>query len=876
MGPLAHLLDSPAASRLGETLLHFTWQGAVVALIAVAVLAAMRRRGAAAARYAALLALLGMMVACPVATFAWITGERGAAPTQTAESGYAPASTQGPAHVPPRDTLWADADAVPGARELQHNGNAINSAPPVALAHAAPADTSEPAEDAAPTSLAPMSPAALVSRPAAIPGVGSWTIETREPRSAVHGIEYSPDGRYLATAGGDGTIRIWDSSTKRLVRALLGHWATTFRVEWSPDGTKLASTSMDKTVRLWDAESGRLLHTLGGHTNWVEGLTWSPDGTKVASTSWDRTVRIWDVDAGRELRSLSWERDLDPAVRRFITDARARPIGVAWSPHGTTLAAGGTDNVVVLWDPVTGQELRRLQGHEREVDALAWSPDGTMLASSGEDNTVRLWRAATGELLKTMSGHQNFVRTIAWSPDGEQIASGSHDGTVRLWDVQTGEQLRTMEGQSGHVWDVDFSPDGKTLVAGGHNFAGRFWNPTTGALEETIEGHPDRLQSVAFSPNGEMLAMASLDYTVRIWETGSARLKRSFVPFPSFAFTRHLFGLAFAPVAWSPDSSVLVFANDDGSVRLWDVKRDELSRTLRTQASRVVSLAWSPDGTLVASGGSDGAARVWDAQSGQALRAFEGHEDEVRGLAWSPDGKALATAGGGTLRIWDTETGEVQRSLEGHQGAIYALAWSPNGRFLAAGGSGGRRLPTGEYNYTAWIWDPAEGKVLHALTGHAFWIRDLAWSPDSRTLASVCRDNGQVRLWDPESGRLRGTLPGQAKHLHALSWSSDGGTLAIVPQASTVRLWDMNERKRRGALVMLRGGEGVSFSADGHYRGKQGVDDELVYVVQTDDGQEMLTPDEFAARYSWKNDPERVRLHVPPGRASGEESGEGK
>ena len=510
---------------------------------------------------------------------------------------------------------------------------------------------------------------------------------------------------------------------------------------------------------------------LGGHTDTVLSIGFSPDGLTLASGGHDEIIRLWDAETGALLNTLeghtSW---ID---------------SVAYSPDGRTLASGSHDRTIRLWDVKTGALLNTLEGHTGVVNSVAYSPDGRTLASGG--STIRLWDVKTGALLNTLEGHTGpGVSSVAYSPDGRTLASGG--STIRLWDAETGAPLNTLEGHTRYVSSVAYSPDGRTLASGSDDRTIRLWDVKTGTLLNTLEGHTSWIDSIAYSPDGRTLASGGHDDTIRLWDVKTGTLLNTLEGHTVRVYS----------IAYSPDGLTLASGGYDEIIRLWDAKTGAPLRTLG-HTDRVFSVGFSPDGRTLAGSG-DNTIRLWDAKTGAPLRTLEGFW--VQSVAYSPDGRTLAS-GGSTIRLWDVKTGTLLNTLEGHTHTVFSIAYSPDGRTLASGGG-----------HTIRLWDVKTGALLNTLEGHTRYVSSVAYSPDGRTLASGGRHT--IRLWDAKTGTLLNTLEGHTHTVFSIAYSPDGRTLASGSDDRTIRLWDV----KTGTLLNTLEGhtswiDSIAYSPDG-------------------------------------------------------------
>ena len=647
----------------------------------------------------------------------------------------------------------------------------------------------------------PDSPAARYAMltAARLPGTGILTSDG----ASVNAVAYSPDGKILATGSGDGIARLWDVATHQQIGVPLGTFSHARLIEsmaFSPDGKTLAVASKDGVVRLWDVATHQLIGTpLTGDASPIYSIAFSPHGDLLAAGHSDGIVQLWNVASGQQAGA-----PLAPHAGTVNS--------VAFSPDGTMLAtdcySASGRSTVQLWDvnsrqpiggPLAEQALVSSVLGSLTVYHVAFSPDGTTLAGGGSDGLVQLWnvtsRKETGSLF---TDGISTITSVAFSPDSELVAAGDGQGVAQMWDVASQQRIGIpLTADTRPIESMAFSPDGKTLATGSTDGTARLWDVNVDDNDPigfvTAGTRPAR--SVAFSPDGKILATGDYDDTARLWDAATQQeLGRPLVGDHAEVMAE----------AFGPDGKILATASHDGTVRLWDVATGrQVGATLVGHAGALWSMAFSPDGKTLATGTGDATVQLWDVATGRqtgTLRAASA----VNSVAFSPDGTMLvAGSSGGTTQLWDLATGrQIGVFSTGQTWSIFSVAFSPDGKVLA----------TGSTDQTARLWDAATHQQIGGpLSGATNWVTSVAFSPDGQTLATGS-DDGMVRLWDVATGQQIGLAlaSGDDDDVYSVAFSPDGNVLAAGYSNGVVQLW--NVRYLTNAVPFLCASVGGSFT----------------------------------------------------------------
>lgn len=580
-----------------------------------------------------------------------------------------------------------------------------------------------------------------------------------------------------------GWRRLWELVDQHLI-TFRGHGGAVYCALLTYDGNRVATCGQDGTVRLWEARTGNPLAVFRGHEGEVNVVALSPDDRYLVSGGDDGSIRLYDLDARKEIR----------VVRKQGGSVKA----ACFSNKGDLLATGGHDRTVTLWDTSTWSPIAELSVHGGTVESLAFNNAHDPQLAVGEA-VVQLWDVVTRQRTRTLDGLQKNMTSVAWDPTGAYLAAGNRDGVAAVWSLTTGGAPRILNGHRGAVQSIQYSRYGRWLATASADGTVFIWDPRTGKRHQTFLGHTGKVWSVNFSLNGDSIVTASSDGTAKL-----CRLAESHTVVADSLWAA-ADDLQWRGLAFSPDNTSFVAAGSSlhqAGCQKYRASDGILQSSIPVQA-RMLEAGFLLGGDLLAAWNNTSTVYLKSRTTGATTSISCGLQRNDASCAFQPGGEHIVIGGAYPLPIWNVLERRQVGSLPGPpQINVGHLTFDPSGRWLAASQSNGRIR----------VWEFASRRLLADFSCHSAVEPIIALTTQGEVLAGD--SDGIVRRWAATGDEQQPAFDAEVGKISALAISPDGFSLA-VGSGSGVALWDLRSRSRLATLHDHRAACRLLFSSDG-------------------------------------------------------------
>ncbi|MFH0894476.1 MAG: caspase family protein [Bacteroidota bacterium] len=500
-------------------------------------------------------------------------------------------------------------------------------------------------------------------------------------------VQFSPNGKYVLTACRRDSAQLRECGSWNLIRSFDGKYA-----EFSTDGKNIVSITDDGTMKIWESSSGKLLNSIDDHVFRFPMITatFSADGKYILTFSEDGTAKIWDSKSGIMVGSSK------DNLNMFSKGQ--------FSPDGKSMVFTAKKTAEIR-ETQSGKLLIKLESQIDPISDARFSADGKYMATSSA--TAKIWNVSEGKLLRSLKSYSAHIVSAQFSPDGKYIVTSSPDSSAKIWECSSGKLLFNLDVKDDYMKLIEgtnsfaeYSPDGKFIISNAGDGRAKVWESSSGKWMSILDGPTVEYAYAQYSPDGKFIVTTSgMDGMTSLWDAGNGKFLYSF----RYRYAKKI------TARFRPDGKRIVCASGNEVAKGWEPVSGKLLN-LSGHKAAVNDAVFSPacmddpaGGKFIVTASDDHTAKIWDAGSGKILFSLEGHEREVETAQYSPDGKNIVTASDdNTAKIWDAGNGKMINNLTGHTGSLISAQYSP----------GGKQVVTVSRDGSLILWDAKTGKRM--------------------------------------------------------------------------------------------------------------------------------------------------------------------
>lgn len=663
-----------------------------------------------------------------------------------------------------------------------------------------------------------------------------------------------------------------------------GHSAAVKAVAVSPDGKILATASRDKSIKLWDYQSGMEIRSLIGHEHTVNGLSFSVDGKFLATSSADGTARVWEILTGKEIFT-------SPKSSKYITD-------VAFNPDGKSFVYAGYPDSASIYSIPGGKLIKRLavnadQGSGYGI-SLKYSYDGKWLAVGEDNKTAKVFRTSDWSLVYTLKPEEGWCggcgTIVEFSQDNKFLFKLAHNDKLSQYDLATGKLLKTYGEEVDDLRGLLVSKDGSRVYAGCDSML-YIWSATSKTAASYKMPLAETIEELAFSLDEKEILVASENMTAWAMETNTGTITKKFQgalqeqdkgginynadDYWESYIARYL-RLKNELLLMSGDKTFLTGKTGLAAIQ-WNISTGAPNKLYEGHTKAVISMDQSSDGTVLATADGAGEVLLWNTKTGALINRIKAHREPIFDVSLSRDGKYVATAAwDASIEVYDVETAGLTSDMYLKDNSCFSLSFTPNGLYLLCGrldkslelrepdskkvvltflghtdvvssiafGADPNKALTASWDGTARIWDVTTGLMLHKFKGARGMLHTAIYSADSKKIITG-GDDRTIRIWDIQTGQVIKTLLGHQSEITSLSLSKDGEMLVSYSTDGVVKCWNLESGLEFYEHVHISSREWMARTPQGYFSATEKARSDIHFVK----GMDVFSVDQFFEYY---------------------------
>jgi len=631
-------------------------------------------------------------------------------------------------------------------------------------------------------------------------------------------IQYSSDGKYIISISYNGSIIIWESATMRQISSFRDPKIMESRYIIVSSDLKFYLSISSGTANLWEISTNKMLHRLIDRNNELRFAKFSMDGEIIVTLSSDSTAKIWKTSTGHLIQTI---------------DIKSQSKVVFFSQDSKYIIIPCEDDSIRCFNTISGILTWIIQGQIKEIKGLTiCSPDGNSIVLP-DDSIANVFKIHSGELDATLSGHNGLVNSASFSKDGNYIVTASDDGTTKIWNSSSYKLLRTINCNTGNkIFKAIFSPDGKHIATCDDGNTAEIWDTQTGNLVARLESHTKSVFSTVTSADGKFFLTLD-DSIVKVWNSVNG----------SFCFRIFEPGKQITSAIFSSDGNNILTSSGDKTIKIWETSTGKIHSTI--EVLDTVKLAiFSPDGKFIVTCNEENTIRFFSTITGNLVSQLMGiFNFELNKEAISSDSKYIiipAEPDDSNAKVYEISSGKLINILQGHSGCVYFAIFSSDGNYMLTAG----------WDYFAKIWEISTGKCIRNIDlPHLSWkLKNAIINSDGHDALFLFTDGifGYNRALSLriDSSIIRHVLYGHNNFITSVSFYKKSYIVTSSYDCS-VKFWDIQSGKEIATLISVDSTDWIITTPSGLFDASEGAMKLMHYVV----GMEVIEFNQLKDRY---------------------------